>query len=72
MNRDLIRYNEQFIITEANRLKAYGLLSDDIRQYLEHCYQNDQLVNTEYLVSLINEYIQHNEDTIIEHLKKGG
>lgn len=72
MNRDLLRANEQFIEEEGYRLMQDGLMSDDVKEYLEYCYDNDLLVDTEKLVALVNEHIKTNSDEIIKHLMKGG
>lgn len=52
-----IRDNNKFIEDVGTLLFDYGLLSDDIKDYLNNCYAEDKVVDVEYLDTLVGKAI---------------
>lgn len=52
-NRELIRINEQTLMAIAEICVEYNVINDDIKAYLEKCYRNDELLDTEVIEKLI-------------------
>lgn len=52
-NRELIRINEQTLMDIGALCVEYNVINDEIKAYLEKCYQNDELLDTEVIEKLI-------------------